>query len=139
MRVQQVKRSIGLEQDLSNGLGAWSAPILLGLSMRSLFLASVFCLPWIACAADESSFLHPTPSILERPNALLVFAGRLSTTDMASTMVFDLNYTPRQNKPSYDNDIVGAAYERDLFELGRDLRLRVEGGLAERFGHFLLC
>ena len=54
-------------------------------------------------------------------------------------MVFDLNYTPRQNKPSYDNDIVGAAYERDLFELGRDLRLRVEGGLAERFGHFLLC
>jgi len=63
----------------------------------------------------------------------------MSTTDFASTMIFDLRYTPEQGRPSYDNDIVGIEYERDLAELAHDLRLRAEGGVAERFGHYLVC
>lgn len=74
-----------------------------------------------------------------RPNAILVFAGRMSTTDLATTMLFDIRYRPEQGQPSYDNDIAGVEYEHDLFELAQDVRVRFEAGLADRFGHYLVC
>jgi len=87
-----------------------------------------------AAPADDTS--HAPTS---RPNSVLLFAGRLSTTDLASTMLFNLRYTPTQGKPSFDNDIVGLEYERDLLEVAHDVRLRAEGGVAERYGHYLVC
>jgi len=90
-------------------------------------------------APESSNSWRLTPSNLARPNAVFMFAGRLSTTDMASTVIFNFNYKPIFNRPAYDNYIAGFAYERDLFEIKNDVRLRVEGGLAERFGNYLVC
>lgn len=51
-------------------------------------------------------------------------------------MLFDIRYRPEDGQPpSYDNDIAGAEYEHDLFELAHDVRDRFEAGLADRFGH----
>lgn len=75
----------------------------------------------------------------ERPNSVLLFAGRMSTTDLATTLLLDARYTPVQDKISYDNDIVGVEYERDLLGAARDVRLRAEVGVAERYGHYLVC
>lgn len=63
----------------------------------------------------------------------------MSTTDLASTMLFNLRYRQTQGRPPFDNDIVGIEYERDLYEMVPDVRLRAEGGLAERYGHYLVC
>ncbi len=123
-------------------------------SARRLALVSALAVPIAVCHAEptgansgaaadaapaNSNPWRLTPSNLARPNAILVFAGRLSTTDMASTLIFNLAYKPVFQRPPYDNSIVGFAYERDLFEIKNDVRLRVEGGLAERFGHYLVC
>ena len=43
----------------------------------------------------------------EPPNSILVFAGRMSTTDIWSTMAYNLNKSGAG--PYYDNFIVGAA------------------------------
>ena len=72
-----------------------------------------------------------------RPNSILVFAGRMSTTDIWSTMAFNLNKTG--TGPYYDNYIVGAAYDRDLFDFGHGFYFGVEVGIADRFGKYKEC
>ena len=72
-----------------------------------------------------------------RPNSILVFAGRMSTTDIWSTMAFNLNKTG--TGPYYDNYIAGAAYDRDLFDFGHGFYFGVEVGIADRFGKYKEC
>ena len=72
-----------------------------------------------------------------RPNSILVFAGRMSTTDIWSTMVFNLNKTG--SGPYYDNYVAGAAYDRDLFNIGHGFYFGVEVGIADRYGNYKAC
>jgi hypothetical protein len=73
----------------------------------------------------------------EPPNSILVFAGRMSTTDIWSTMAYNLNKTGAG--PYYDNYIVGAAYDRDLFDLSHGFYFGAEVGIADRFGYYKVC
>jgi hypothetical protein len=43
------------------------------------------------------------------------------------------------NSPSYDNYIVGAAYQHRFRELGYGFVLAGEVGVADRFGHYSVC
>jgi hypothetical protein len=93
------------------------------------------CFAQIGAQARQSSDATRTT-----PNSVLVFGGRLSTTDLTSTLLFNLNHTSSsRGKPAFDNNIAGVEYERDVLDLAHDLRLRVEGGIDDRFGHYLVC
>jgi hypothetical protein len=94
------------------------------------------CFAQIGAPPQQSSDSAPA-----RRNSILVFGGRLSTTDFPTTLLFNLDYTPdyRHGQRSWDNYIGGADYERDLVGLARDLRLRAEVGIDDRFGHYSVC
>ena len=73
-------------------------------------------------------------------DSIFFFAGRLSTSNMGSSATFntiavDTTLTP----PYYDNYIVGAAYQHRFRELGSGFVLGGEIGVADRFGHYLVC
>jgi hypothetical protein len=74
-------------------------------------------------------------------NSVMVFGGRLSTTDFTSTLLLNLNYAPKGGfgKQAFDNYIAGVDYERDMLEVAHDVRLRVEVGIDDRFGHYAVC
>lgn len=74
---------------------------------------------------------------ISSPNSILVFGGRMSTTDIYTTTLFNL--TAHGAGPNYDNYIVGAAYDRDLFNLGHGFYFGVEVGIADRFGNYNQC
>jgi len=82
-------------------------------------------------------------STTARQNAILVFGGRMSTTDFATTMLYNTRFDPQTESPgyapSYDNDIFGVEYEHELRQFPHDLHLRAETGIADRFGHYLVC
>ena len=42
-------------------------------------------------------------------------------------------------RDTYDNFIVGAAYQRDFFQFNRGILVGAEIGLADRFGHYKIC
>jgi hypothetical protein len=89
--------------------------------------------PPISFAAEQS---EPTSS----PNSILAFAGRMSTTDIFTTVL--VNLTASQGgaaPPYYDNYIVGAAYDRDLFNLGLGFYIGAEIGIADRYGNYKEC
>lgn len=109
------------------------------LSVLALLTPAAVCFAQIGAELLQP----PSEAARTRPNSVLLFGGRLSTTDLPSTLLFNLNYTPHGGphgaKPAFDNNIVGVDYERDLLELAHDLRLRAEGGIDDRFGHYLVC
>lgn len=74
---------------------------------------------------------------ISSPNSILLFAGRMSTTDIFTTTLLNLN--AHGAGPNYDNYIVGAAYDRDLFGLGHGFYFGVEVGIADRFGNYKEC
>lgn len=94
---------------------------------------------WVPACLWQAAAALETATDSEPRNAVLAFAGRLSTSDLGNTMIFNLHYQPPAGQPSFDNDIAGVEYERDLRAIAPDLRLRFEGGVAERFGHYLVC
>jgi hypothetical protein len=71
-------------------------------------------------------------------NSIFVFAGKMSTSDNWSTMVFNLN-NDSSDGHSYDNYIVGAAYGRDLWYPGYGFIVGLEIGIADRFGRYEAC
>ncbi len=108
--------------------------------MRGAWLSIGVLAPIATCLADSGVDPDVTSDVAQRrPNSVQVFAGRLSTTDFGNTILYNLLYTPKLGKPSYDNDIVGVEYERDLLEVTHDVWLRAQGGLAERYGHYIVC
>lgn len=97
-----------------------------------------------ACGAPcDAADLAPSPTSTEqgetksRLNSILFFGGMMSTTDIWSTMIFNVSRT--SPGPNYDNYIAGAAYDRDLWDLGYGLNFGVEVGIADRFGKFKTC
>lgn len=74
---------------------------------------------------------------ISSPNSILLFAGWMSTTEIYTTTLLNLN--AHGAGPNYDNYIVGAAYDRDLFGLGHGFYFGVEVGIADRFGNYKEC
>ena len=111
--------------------------------LRAAIAASVLAAPLCIASHCNAADLFPPVSFTEqsepnsRPNSILVFAGRMSTTDIWSTMAFNLNKT--NSGTYYDNYIVGAAYDRDLFDFGHGFYFGVEVGIADRFGNYKEC
>jgi hypothetical protein len=86
--------------------------------------------PLIPSSAEQSA-----PA--SRPNSILMFAGRMSTTSFGNTLLFNLD--ENGSGPHYDNYIVGAAYDRDLVDLGHGFYFGVEVGIADRYGNYKQC
>lgn len=100
------------------------------------------CMAMPCHAADFSdiiSFNDPTNGA-SRPNSVLLFYGRMSTTNLGSTLVF--NEFPLGTHAitgaKYDNFIAGGAYQRDVFRYGGGV-IAAEIGIADRFGHYQDC
>lgn len=72
-----------------------------------------------------------------KQQAVMIFGGRMSTNDFGSTLLFNQNYGG--SNPKYDNSMVGISYERDVLQVVPDLLLRIEAGVDDRFGHYLIC
>ena len=73
-------------------------------------------------------------------DSIFFFAGRLSTSNMGSTATFNtVAVDTTLESPYYDNYIVGAVYQRRFRELGHRFVLGGEIGIADRFGHYLVC
>jgi hypothetical protein len=92
---------------------------------------------------DAADLDSPIPLSAEQtspashPNSIFVFAGRTSTTNFYNTLLFALN--ENGSGPRYDNYIVGAAYDRDLVDLGHGFYFGVEFGIADRYGNYKQC
>jgi len=100
----------------------------------ALLALAVFCGPAEAleAAADAPSLLQPASG-----QSLFFFAGRTSPTNLEDTAAFNL--TRSRGTASYDNAIVGAAYQRDFLQIGRGVFLGGEIGIANRFGYYKVC
>jgi hypothetical protein len=82
--------------------------------------------------ADPSNFIQPAYG-----QSLFFFAGRTSPTNLEDTAAFNL--TRPRGTASYDNAIVGAAYQRDFLQIGGGVFLGGEIGIANRFGYYKVC
>lgn len=109
----------------------------LALGRLALALAALGCLGSCSAAETDPTSLPQAAATWERRNAVMLFGGRLSTTDFASTLLFNQSYSG--NKPAYDNSMIGVEYERDVLQVAPDLLLRIEAGVDDRFGHYLVC
>jgi hypothetical protein len=100
------------------------------------------CIAMQCRAADFSdivSLKDPTNGA-SRQNSILLFYGRLSTTNLGSTLVyneFPVGTTAITGQ-KYDNFIAGGAYQRDVFRYGGAV-IAGEIGIADRFGHYQDC
>ena len=73
-------------------------------------------------------------------DSIFFFAGRLSTSNLGSSATFNtIAVDTTLESPYYDNYIVGAAYQHRFRELGSGFVLGGEIGIADRFGHYLVC
>ena len=92
-------------------------------------------------SSEPSSPLLTPISLAFEPvfkHSFFVFGGRMSSTDIWSTAIYNLN-DPNGRIQNYDNYIVGAAYQRDFIRLGGAFLIGAEIGLADRFGNYPLC
>ena len=100
-----------------------------------------------AYAADLPGRIEPdpprtvvVPPVVAAPPptqySVFVFGGRMSTTDIYSTAVWNLIRNDI-NKP-YDNWIVGVAFQKDIWRWGK-FAIGAEIGLADRFGRYERC
>jgi hypothetical protein len=112
-----------------------------GRIWRLLILVAVLSPAGICFAQTDAQSQQSSDATPARRNSVLVFGGRLSTTDFTSTLLYNANFRDdhRHGKRAFDNYIAGADYERDVLGLARDLRVRAEVGLDDRFGHYLVC
>jgi hypothetical protein len=120
-----------------------------GLFRATAFLAGLAASGFscIGHAADLSPRAEPeqfrrlaAPAPIARPApkeySILVFGGRLSSTDIYSTAL--LNLFRDSNTQQYDNFIVGVAFQRDIWRW-RGFVIGAELGLADRFGKYKVC
>jgi hypothetical protein len=106
--------------------------------IAAALLAACIAVPCQAAdISDWVSFNSPrTDSLL---NSVFAFGGRMSTTTFGDTLVFNTFplATPLVS-PSFDNYIIGTAYQRELYRY-RGFVLGGEIGLADRFGNYAQC
>jgi hypothetical protein len=108
-------------------------------AIAALFAACIAAQSRAADFSDYVSVIDPTDGA-SRLNSVMLFGGRMSTTNLASTLLFNrvsvFGLSPYQ--PYYDNYIVGGAYQRDVYRFGGFV-IAAEIGLADRFGHYTEC
>jgi hypothetical protein len=88
-------------------------------------------------AAYSLGTITKTPVSQNLKDSLLEFGGRLSTTGIYPTIIFNQNMDSCDQ--AYDNSIIGVAYRRDLVSFDNRFFLGVEIGLADRYGRDLVC
>jgi len=92
-------------------------------------------------SSDEYNAYLLTPFKLATQPALkqsvLVFGGRMNSGNLGDTLTFGAGVPA--NELTYDNYIVGAAFQRDFFQFNSGILLGVEAGMADRFGHYKVC
>jgi hypothetical protein len=118
-------------------------------SLVRVAVASVTIVLLSTFKAEAADLLPPAPveppfwalaNPSDRPNGVVVFGGPLSTRALASTLMFDLDYSIGQGKGmNYDNYFIGVAYDRDFWRLGYGFTLGAEVGIGDRFGHYYIC
>jgi hypothetical protein len=116
---------------------------ILGLSLCAVAAALVAACIAVPChAADFSDFvsLNDPSDGASRQNSLFVFYGRMSTTNLGSTLFFNSVplFTDAITGQKYDNFIAGAAYQRDFYRIDGFV-IAAEIGIADRFGHYIDC
>src|SRR3954451_23511435 len=116
----------------------WCISVLLMLVAYVLHLPQARCsdVPVATVAASPPPELNNTDP-LHRPDSIFVFAGALSTSSLGSTLKFNLDQPA--GSLNYDNFIAGAAYNRNFYYLGLGFVLGAEIGVADRFGHYVIC
>jgi hypothetical protein len=102
-------------------------------ALVAFWLLSSEC--WASDIFSPVPILDQKTDIISRPNSVFVFAGRMSATDIYSTAILNVNQPGR----TYDNYIVGAAFGRDMLDLGHHFVLGAEIGVADRFGKYSVC
>jgi len=111
--------------------------------MRRLLILVAVLAPVATCFAQVGTqSQQPSGAARARPNSVLIFGGRLSTTDFPNTLLFNLDFRSGNyghGSQAFDNYIAGGDYERDVVELAHDLHLRAEFGVDDRFGHYQVC
>jgi len=105
------------------------------ISVVLLFLLHGLGCCWASDIFSPVPLSFQTGEIGSHPNSIFLFAGRMSATDIYSTAILNVN----QSGQTYDNYIVGAAYGRDLVNLGHHFMLGGEIGVADRFGKYEVC
>lgn len=86
------------------------------------------------CRADPSAIEFARPEAAASQNSVSAFGGLMSTRSLGATITFDFN-----KHPAYDNYIAGLAYDRDVWTVAKVLKLGLEVGAADRFGHYKIC
>lgn len=72
------------------------------------------------------------------PNSILLFGGSMSTSDFGHSLI--ANAIKRDgDAPFYDNYIFGGTYQRDFHSFSSGFVLAGEIGIADRFGHYVVC
>ena len=93
-------------------------------------------------AADlvpTQTYAAPVPRTVVAPlplprNSIFVFAGKLASGSMGDTAMFNL----AADNERFENSIVGAAYQRDVWRW-RGFVVGAEIGVADRFGPYKVC
>ena len=124
----------GLSMQKGIARGAFSAGLTV-LGIAAFASSSAHCVAADLPSAEPSAVEYSKPA--SGPNSILVFGGRMSTTDIYTTTLFNL--TAHSTGPNYDNYIVGAAFDHDLLNLGHGFYFGVEVGIADRYGNYKQC
>jgi hypothetical protein len=104
----------------------------------SFYPGLAYCDPFDLIPANPFKFESVQPS--SSPNSIFVFGGAMSTAGFADALVANAFMGPHAAQGHhFDNSIVGAAYDRDLYSLGHGLILGAEVGAADRFGDYQSC
>ena len=112
------------------------------LSGAAAVVLCVVCTPGQSHAAEFSDFISVKDPVNTSAlkNSIFGFYGRLSTTNLGSTLVFNEFpvFTNAITGQRYDNFIAGLTYQHDFFRY-RGLVIAGEVGIADRFGHYKDC
>jgi hypothetical protein len=119
----------------------WREPKMFMVFRRAMRIGLLFAAASMSLDCNAADLVTPVSlsdqsTSNSRLDSILFFGGRMSTTDIWSSLAYNLNQTDRQ---SWDNNFVGAAYRRDVYFLGYGVVLGAEVGVGDRFGRYALC
>jgi hypothetical protein len=95
--------------------------------------------PRRSISADGHSYLFTPFKLADKPQlqqSVFIFAGRTNSGNLWNTFTFGAAIP---GALTYDNYILGGAYQRDFLEFNSGFAIGAEVGLADRFGHYRIC
>lgn len=112
-----------------------SSRVLRRLSVAVALVVAAGLVP-AASAADPQApvVAFAQPEADASRDSVAAFGGLMSTRSLGATILFDFN-----KSPAYDNYIAGLAYDHDFWTVAKVLKVGVEVGAADRFGHYVVC